>query len=333
MAETKTLEQGIGFTATLFLVPHGTDREDAGRALAAPLLGEGRRAEGLVRRGVHPDLIELLPPVGKEKIGIDQVRDVVRRGQFAAVQARCKVCLIPHAEALTPEAENALLKVLEEPAGDLVFLLLAEHPADVLPTILSRSQVVRLPPRSPDAVLEQLSQMGYGEEESRYLVAAARREEEMAEFLARREDVIGERERSSQEAKGANARRLAEMVTSSLPIERHEAVLSLLERLVGGEPGLRVGAARAVAQASREEVGRFLDDLFFRTFELVRAGLSSSEASSDPPVWDFARTLDQKSVLAYAEAIRRAQQAVETYTPAEAVLLSLFVRAGELRRG
>ena len=333
MTETRTLERGDDWAATLCLVPHGADREREGRVLAARLLGEDARARDLVLRGVHPDLIELVPPPGKERIGIDQVRDVIRRGQFSPVQGKRKVCLVSRAETLTTEAENALLKVLEEPTRDLVFLLLAVHPADVLPTILSRSRVVRLPSRSSRELLERLSRAGYGEEESRYLLAAARSEEEVAPFVTRREAVLQLREKAGEQARSADAAALARMATGPQAIERYEAVLALVARLVEGETALCVIAARVLAQSSREEVLRFLEDLLYRSFELVLAALSPSYEALDPHVTALGRKVDQEHVLDLAAAIGKARQAVEAYTPAEAVLLSLFIRAGGMKRG
>ena len=333
MTETTTLERGDNWAATLCLVPHGADREREGRALAAKLLGEGARARDLALRGVHPDLIELVPPSGKEWIGIDQVRDVIRRGQFSPVEGQRKVCLVPRAETLTTEAENALLKVLEEPTRDLVFLLLAAHPTDVLPTILSRSRVVRLPSRSACDLLERLSRAGYAEEESRYLLTAARREEEMAPFLARCEAVARLREKAGEQARLADAAALARMAAGPHAIERHEAVLALVARLVEGEAALRVIAARVLAQSSREEVLRFLDDLLCRSFELVLATISPAGEALDPHVAALGTKVDQERILELAVAIGKARQAVEAYIAAEAVLLSLFVRAGGLKRG
>ena len=333
MTETTTLERGDNWAATLCLVPPGVDRQREGRALAAKLLGEGARARDLALRGVHPDLIELVPLSGKEWIGIDQVRDVIRRGQFSPVEGQRKVCLVPRAETLTTEAENALLKVLEEPTRDLVFLLLAVSPTDVLPTILSRSRVVRLPSRSACDLLERLSRAGYAEEESRYLLTAARREEEMAPFLARREAVARLREKAGEQARSADAAALARMAAGPHAIERHEAVLALVARLVEGEAALRVIAARVLAQSSREEVLRFLDDLLCRSFELVLATILPAGEALDPHVAALGTKVDQERILELAVAIGKARQAVEAYIAAEAVLLSLFVRAGGLKRG
>ena len=55
-----------------------------------------------------------------------------------------KVYVLEEADKLTPEAANALLKLLEEPPGDVLFLLLARNPGALPPTVLSRCQCLRL---------------------------------------------------------------------------------------------------------------------------------------------------------------------------------------------
>jgi len=70
-------------SSSLLVVPHGTDRLAEGRRRASLLLARSPQEEDLVLRGVHPDLIELSAPEGKEKIGIAQVREVIHQAQFA----------------------------------------------------------------------------------------------------------------------------------------------------------------------------------------------------------------------------------------------------------
>jgi len=330
MDAVQALEQGICHAvSTLLLVPAGMDRTREGRALAAPLLSSDEEGQALVLRGVHPDLVELVPPEGKERIGIDQVREAIRQGQFAPIEGERKVCLLPRAEALTPEAANALLKALEEPPRDLLFLLLAEGTADVLPTILSRSEIVRLRPLSREELLERFVAAGYDEDEGRYLVALVRKEEELASFLAARVDIRALRTAEEEHSRLAGVEPLVKMVTSSSPIERREGILSLLERLAKGEKGLRVGAARELAKEGRERILAFLEDLLYLTSDLLRARFSLS-LYPEERLAALGERVSLEAVLRFAAATGRARRAVEAYTPAEAVLLSLFVRAGRL---
>ncbi len=90
--------------------------------------------EGWIRPpGFHPTL----------KISIDQVREVEQEISRPPVEGRRRVVLVLNAENLTLEAQNALLKVLEEPPEHTVFLLVSSSPTAVLPTIRSRCRTLR----------------------------------------------------------------------------------------------------------------------------------------------------------------------------------------------
>lgn len=92
----------------------------------------------LIAAGTHPDLYLLEPEEADKAIKVDQVRELVGSvGQTSHLGGR-KVVLLEPAEAMNPNAANALLKSLEEPAGDTVMLLLSHQPSRLLPTVKSR---------------------------------------------------------------------------------------------------------------------------------------------------------------------------------------------------
>lgn len=79
----------------------------------------------------------LLEPTTKTTITIDQVREVL--GQFTTKLLESQFILINPADKLGEEAENAILKNLEEPKENLHFVLITDQPSKLLPTILSRA--------------------------------------------------------------------------------------------------------------------------------------------------------------------------------------------------
>ena len=85
---------------------------------------------------------------------VDQIRELQRSLALAPYQGRYKVALLLRFEEAHASAMNALLKTLEEPAPQVVILLTADSPENLLPTIVSRCEVLRLRPLS----LEQVSQ-------------------------------------------------------------------------------------------------------------------------------------------------------------------------------
>ncbi len=100
------------------------------------------------KRAVHPDFLEL-EPQGRF-IRIDQIREMQRAVTFAPLEARRRVVVILTADRLNISASNALLKTLEEPPENTHLLLASTSSSRLLPTIVSRCQVLPAGYRSPD---------------------------------------------------------------------------------------------------------------------------------------------------------------------------------------
>ncbi len=88
-----------------------------------------------------PDLVQL---AGETSIGIDQVRGLERNLALKPHSFPPKIGSVIQAEKLTIEAQNALLKILEEPSGDSVLILAAPRKENLLPTVISRCQLINL---------------------------------------------------------------------------------------------------------------------------------------------------------------------------------------------
>ncbi len=105
-----------------------------------------RRAE----TGVQPEIVTIRPAGDQMQIWQFWDRDNRPAGvlshtlPYAPTIGRRRVYILENADVLTESAANSLLKALEEPPPYVLFVLLASHPARVLPTIVSRSQLVRL---------------------------------------------------------------------------------------------------------------------------------------------------------------------------------------------
>lgn len=113
----------------------------------------------LLDKGHHPDLGTL--GVDSKTIGVEAIREICTRLQSTAQLGRGKVVIIPDAERMTESAANALLKTLEEPAGDSLLLLIASKVSRLLPTILSRchKHVCHLP--AEGETLSWLAEQGH----------------------------------------------------------------------------------------------------------------------------------------------------------------------------
>jgi DNA polymerase-3 subunit delta' len=95
-----------------------------------------------VLSGNHPDVRVWDVPEGEKTFKVEQVRQLIHAVSFHPYQGRRKVHILAAMEAMAPAGANALLKTLEEPPASTVMVLLASSLDAVLPTILSRCQVV-----------------------------------------------------------------------------------------------------------------------------------------------------------------------------------------------
>lgn len=88
-------------------------------------------------------------------IKIEDIRNLGRLLSLQPYHQPPKIALIPEAEKLTFEAQGSLLKLLEEPPGQTIFILATSHADNLLPTIISRCQAINLPPLSEIELSEE----------------------------------------------------------------------------------------------------------------------------------------------------------------------------------
>lgn len=91
-------------------------------------------------------------------IGVDEIQQLLKKIALTSFGGSYKVVIIWAAEKLSTEASNKFLKELEEPPEKTVFLLLTEHPEQILKTISSRCQQLEIPPVSPVEIQKALEQ-------------------------------------------------------------------------------------------------------------------------------------------------------------------------------
>lgn len=97
-----------------------------------------------IGRGIFPDVVVVEPPDSASgAITVDQVREVVEQAAYRPFEARRRIVIIDDADAMAPQAQNALLKTLEEPPSSSQFILVAERPGLLLDTVRSRCPQLR----------------------------------------------------------------------------------------------------------------------------------------------------------------------------------------------
>ncbi|CEH00542.1 DNA polymerase III, delta prime subunit [Propionibacterium freudenreichii] len=193
--------------AWLVTGPPGSGRSNAARAFAAALqcrfggCGECNDCRTALS-GAHPDVT--LVRTEMLSIGVDEVRDLVRKASMSPTMGRHQVIVVEDADRITDRGADALLKSLEEPPARTVWVLCAPTPDDVIVTIRSRTRQValRTPPNS-DVV--------------RLLVERDHIDRAMAEYAAKAaQGHIGRARALARDEKVRNARHAVLLVPSRL---------------------------------------------------------------------------------------------------------------------
>ena len=132
--------------AYLFTGPADSNKTAAAYAFAQAIICEKKGCRTCddcrrVERKKHPDVLYYAPE-GVHGYLVDQVRDIVADSMLAPIRAKRKVYILDRVDLLGVQAANAFLKTLEEPPQSVVFILLGRTREAVLPTIVSRCQVV-----------------------------------------------------------------------------------------------------------------------------------------------------------------------------------------------
>jgi len=155
--------------ALLLVGPAGIGKSLVARLVAVGALCDGEdspcgccRACMMFGRGANPDFT-LVKPDGRT-IKIDQIRALQHFAALMPAVSQRRVCIIEDAEAMTVQAANSLLKLLEEPPAALIFILVAGTSQPLLPTVLSRCRKIQFQPLSVATLAEALATKEYAPE-------------------------------------------------------------------------------------------------------------------------------------------------------------------------
>jgi len=247
-----------------------------------------------IARGVHADVL-FIQPGDSGTIKIEQVRDAIERTAYRPFEGRRRVVIIDEADGMTGEAQNALLKTLEEPPPASVFVLVTSRPDVLLPTVRSRCQRLRFGRLAPADVAAVLMR------EHQYAPADAHA------AAALSDGSIG----------------LALEGGSDAFVEARDAAAGLLQTVAsGGDPRRRLDGAKALAgplhkgSSDREELARRLRALssILRDLGVLLSRAderSLANADLTPLLRKLQRSFDGERALRAFSAVDRALSALD----------------------
>lgn len=109
-----------------------------------------------IARAQSPDVVTVEADKDRVQLGVDVIRRLREDAVFAPNELPRKFYIIPRSDTMNVQAQNALLKILEEPPSHVMFLLLCENADDLLPTIRSRAPVLRVEALPDDVIRDYL---------------------------------------------------------------------------------------------------------------------------------------------------------------------------------
>ena len=169
--------QGRTAPATLLTGESGVGKKTLAHLMAQGLLcaGAGDKPCGQCREcrryaaRTHPNALFPAPAPREKTIKVEALRAAIDALSRHALEAGPRVIVIENAERMTPQAQNCLLKTLEETDADTYFFLTSDNETAVLPTIRSRCRVIRMQPWPRERIEELLRRRGIPPERARAL--------------------------------------------------------------------------------------------------------------------------------------------------------------------
>ena len=309
------LRSGRIAPAYLFSGPRGTGKTSSARILARSLnclASEGPTPEPCGRcelcrsiaSGTALDVIEI---DAASNTGVDNIRELIERSRFAPVQARWKVYVVDECHMLSTAAFNALLKTLEEPPPQVVFVLATTDPQRVLPTILSRCQRFDFR-RIPLAALE--THLGWIAEQENIAITP-----DALHLVAQRaQGGLRDAESLLDQLSLLPAPIEAAAVWDLLGAVPEEELLTLAEAMAGGDPLAVVESCRQLLERGREPtavlqgVVGLLRDLLLAGEAPGRLELTSVSPHLRNALPPLAKTIGKQRLLQWHAGLKGSEQ-------------------------
>lgn len=159
-----SIRKGMSHHAYIFEGERGAGSFEAAKLFAASLICEKSEITPcgscnsciLAKAGNHPDIHIISPLKDKKNILVDQIRELLKDAYKKPFENGKKVYIVAYGDEMNEQAQNAFLKLLEEPPEYAVFVILAENTESLLLTVRSRCETIKFPPVSMEKIKEIL---------------------------------------------------------------------------------------------------------------------------------------------------------------------------------
>lgn len=126
----------------------------------------------MAQNDAHPDLITIKPSGKSGNFRADDLRPIISDASITANEGVYKVYILPHIDKALAAAQNTLLKIVEEPPANVIFIMTATSKEGILQTILSRSIVLSIAEATEDECLKALIEHGHNELDAKRAIEA-----------------------------------------------------------------------------------------------------------------------------------------------------------------
>ena len=141
-----------------FIYPVNKTQKEEKHPTSADFISQWREFVIQSPYGNYNDWIDKVGFKSQPIIGVDQTTEIFQKIALKSFEGGYKIMIIWCADKMNVETSNKLLKLLEEPTDNTVFILITEDESTILQTIISRCQIVRFKPTAPESIINQLTQ-------------------------------------------------------------------------------------------------------------------------------------------------------------------------------
>lgn len=337
---TNALRQQKIAPAYLFTGARGTGKTSSARILAKSLncltsnvptetpCGQCEVCRSIAN-GSALDVIEI---DAASNTGVDNIRELIERAQFAPVQCRYKVYVIDECHMLSTAAFNALLKTLEEPPNHVVFVLATTDPQRVLPTIISRCQRFDFRRIELEAMVQHL-----GEIATKEAIDIAPEAIQLVAQIA--QGGLRDAESMLDQLSLLDGQIVNERVWDLVGAVPERDLLAIVQAIVANHPTSVIDRVRHLMDRGREPL-IVLQNLasFYRDLLIAKTTPNRNDlVAVTPPTWaemvDLVQSLDIRLILKGQQHLRSSEAQVKNTTQPrlwlEVTLLGLLPTSSE----